>query len=542
MLQIELAATALRGSGLPGFLRNFRAIIQWSALRWRARGPGEIVAWAVTALVLVLFVLGAGRRIEQADDAFISYRYAVNLATGHGLVYNPGEYVEGFTNLLWTLLIALWVRIGVQAPSAGQAMSLLFGALSLVGVHIYVRRFLPPRFAWLAALAPVVMLASNSFACWTTTGLETPLFLFLTIAGLLAFDMQRQIATAWISVLALLCRPEGGIMAGVLLGVPWIIGLIRWSDGWRGVLRRSVPPLIFVAALAALTAWRYYYYGDVVPNTFHAKVGQVPLEDGVFYIEKFFSDGPLLLLPGAMLAIILEPRLRAPALFGLATTVYCVAIGGDVFAFGRFMLPVLPVLLAAASVGAERLLAWRVWLGIALALALPATALVSLYGEVSPPGFHLANDFDLMGPVDEPFPRLGKRARAERHWFREPNEKHFIKAMSARMRKVRPGVKLVACIGIGKIGYYNMDLRILDMVGLTDRRIALSQRTVPGAWIIPGHSRTDSDYVLSRRPDIIIMRNAPSPGLLPAIADLLGNPGLKKLYWFDSVNKFWIAK
>ena len=30
------------------------------------------------------------------DDAFISFRYAVNLSEGHGLVFNPGfERVEG---------------------------------------------------------------------------------------------------------------------------------------------------------------------------------------------------------------------------------------------------------------------------------------------------------------------------------------------------------------------------------------------------------------------------------------------------------------
>src|SRR3954468_9274361 len=41
------------------------------------------------------------------DDAFISFRYADNLARGNGLVWNLGEYVEGYTNFLWTILIAV---------------------------------------------------------------------------------------------------------------------------------------------------------------------------------------------------------------------------------------------------------------------------------------------------------------------------------------------------------------------------------------------------------------------------------------------------
>ncbi|MCY3959730.1 MAG: hypothetical protein OXG65_15775, partial [Chloroflexi bacterium] len=38
-----------------------------------------------------------------SDDAFISFRYVRNLLEGHGLVFNPGEYVEGYTNFLWVL-------------------------------------------------------------------------------------------------------------------------------------------------------------------------------------------------------------------------------------------------------------------------------------------------------------------------------------------------------------------------------------------------------------------------------------------------------
>ena len=48
------------------------------------------------------------------DDAFISFRYARNLLEGHGLVFNPGERVEGYTNLLWVLeLAALWGAFGL---------------------------------------------------------------------------------------------------------------------------------------------------------------------------------------------------------------------------------------------------------------------------------------------------------------------------------------------------------------------------------------------------------------------------------------------
>ena len=62
------------------------------------------------------------------DDAFISFRYVRNLLEGHGLVFNPGEYVEGYTNFLWILeLVALWGPLR-PAPGAG-------GPVALGGLH-----------------------------------------------------------------------------------------------------------------------------------------------------------------------------------------------------------------------------------------------------------------------------------------------------------------------------------------------------------------------------------------------------------------------
>ena len=38
------------------------------------------------------------------DDAFITYRYAYNLATGQGFVYNPGEWFMGTTAPFYGML------------------------------------------------------------------------------------------------------------------------------------------------------------------------------------------------------------------------------------------------------------------------------------------------------------------------------------------------------------------------------------------------------------------------------------------------------
>lgn len=50
------------------------------------------------------------------DDGFISFPYARNLPEGHGLVFNPDEYVEGHSNFLWVLELAVLWRVFGRRP------------------------------------------------------------------------------------------------------------------------------------------------------------------------------------------------------------------------------------------------------------------------------------------------------------------------------------------------------------------------------------------------------------------------------------------
>ena len=46
------------------------------------------------------------------DDAFITFRYARNVAAGLGAVFNPGEAVEGYTSFLWMLICSAFFALG----------------------------------------------------------------------------------------------------------------------------------------------------------------------------------------------------------------------------------------------------------------------------------------------------------------------------------------------------------------------------------------------------------------------------------------------
>src|SRR5207302_9617699 len=55
------------------------------------------------------------------DDAFISFVYSRNLAEHGQLVFNLGERVEGYTNFLWTVLLAGLMKLGWRPESASIA-------------------------------------------------------------------------------------------------------------------------------------------------------------------------------------------------------------------------------------------------------------------------------------------------------------------------------------------------------------------------------------------------------------------------------------
>ena len=63
-------------------------------------------SWSVLAAALVPLLLLTWRFDWLCDDAYITFVYARNLAEGHGLVYNPGEWVEGYSEFLWALVLA----------------------------------------------------------------------------------------------------------------------------------------------------------------------------------------------------------------------------------------------------------------------------------------------------------------------------------------------------------------------------------------------------------------------------------------------------
>src|SRR5438132_1627459 len=141
--------------------------------------------WYVLATaILALYLAHCIALNYVVDDAFITFRYVDNFVHGHGLVYNVGERVEGYTDFLWAMLLSLiaFVSPHVNLLAAAQVLGVGFGAATMI---------LSSRFSRLTArvtggqqdgfslIAPALLATSTAFVAWSTGGLETTLYAFL---------------------------------------------------------------------------------------------------------------------------------------------------------------------------------------------------------------------------------------------------------------------------------------------------------------------------------------------------------------------------
>ena len=299
------------------------------------------------------------------DDAFISFRYVRNLLEGHGLVFNPGEYVEGYTNFLWILELAtIWATLGIRPESAAPWLSVACTAGTIAIMLWWVVRTPSLRNRVLVGWMALGLLCSNStFAVWTSGGgLETRQFTLFVVMAVVCLGVHRNsywgLFVASLSLAAAaLTRPEGIMLAACCFG--WFavqrlltVGRLDWSD-----VRVLVTP--FTILVAAHFLFRYGYYGEWLPNTYYAKHVRPWYESGFRYLWAAALDtGLYLLIPLAFIALREQWRMYrddAYALVLLCITVhmaYLLRIGGDCFGYRPldFYWPLLAVPMAVGIV------------------------------------------------------------------------------------------------------------------------------------------------------------------------------------------------
>lgn len=347
------------------------------------RLPGALAWLAVFSATLhVIFIFRA--RFEHDghtffglfDDAMISMSYARNLARGAGLVWNPGELpVEGYTNFLWTLWMALIHWLGADPRYAGLFVALsssaaIVGTLGLA--HKLVTRAGYP--AQSGTAAALMITGSYGLTYWSLRG-QTAAIALLILACIFLYETAQ--ASTRLSVWAPLCAVSACIPLVRPDGIVVPIGLtLAWLATARTGRSRTILPLVAVwisagAAMAAHTFFRIQYYGDWLPNTYYLKMTGVAPETRIMrgteylLLEAMLCLSPLLLhfaLPRDVRANLLD---RLGPLYGVvaAQFSYFAYSGGDAWEWmmhaNRFLASVWPLVACMFAVLIWALLEYR---------------------------------------------------------------------------------------------------------------------------------------------------------------------------------------
>jgi len=472
-------------------------LMTWEETRTGRNDPREplpvrrgLVALAFL-FVGVLFAFGVYHHYFLGDDCFISFRYARHLVDGEGLVWNPGERVEGYTNFLWVLLMAGSLFIGIPPEVSSVSMGVASGA----GLLLALLLFSAHRWGWddpFIWVAPLALAANRSFTGWSTGGLETMFFTLLVFLAFTVYLRERDrdssipVVSSLLFAMAALTRPEG-LLFVCIAGVLFVVEILRRKRSLRAGLVWAAPCALIVGTHLL---WRHAYYGAWLPNSFYAKVPGAWWEQGWRYLTLFADDYRIVwFLPLAVASVVMGRRFVHVLFAGTVTAylVYVAGVGGDRFEF-RFLVVVFPYTYWLITDGVRRI----VGLGAAMARF---RRLLRTFGFAVVAALVLTTlGASLRSVADEPRYGIASLEVIRDYAKRRADAGKFL--MRLIDIGVLPGDVILGASGAGALPYYT-DWPTVDLLGINDKTVARMPIIDRG---IIGHERwAPYDYLLKRQ-------------------------------------------
>ena len=425
-------------------------------------------------------------RPYPVDDAYISFRYLKELLAGHGLVYNIGEHVEGYSNFLWMMLVAPGMALGRDPVLVARALGVVCMLVALTCTWGLTRRISTGTGA--AALAAVMFASLTSVAFWSAAGLETPLVAALVAASIWSLFHEADGGPCWrtgvLMALLALSRPEMILVVGLIL----LWELLDNQARFRLTVSRGLRwhACIVVLVYVPYTCWRVWYYGNLLPATVRVKSTGLNLHTlvrGGYYLLSFLGQrGMLSIAALALIGVVVlwdsvnRRQMLCLALVVAMYTSVTVLGGGDWLPVSRLFVHILPLWCCLAAVGTVSALGW-------LRAAIPehgmlrALAFSLLLLQV---GVSVFDGVDPKGSLSE---RLDT----------SPQYPGIVAA-------VRPGDTIMV-VDAGWLPYHvPVSVRVVDMIGLTNNTIANLPSRFPGGALsnFNGFGKWDVNYYLAQ--------------------------------------------
>lgn len=401
-----------------------------------------------------------------SDDAFITYRYAQNFYLGHGIYFNVGEKVEGYSNFLYLLIMTPGIAL---TQNYIYMYSTLINILILFGVMYYFFKILNIYVNKTYSFVGISLVGLNP-AIWAnvTSGLETILILFVFVILWYLLKQPRNITNIIflfiVTTLSILSRVDGFILPII---VSMYLILNRETKIGISIILYTFTFMMIYAGI------RYYYYEDVIANTYYAKVsGDIyqRIYAGIRYMIKQTSYNGIAFYSMFTVLFFIKKLFKNykslvsfEFIFLVVWCLYMIYIGGDIY-FERFLLPFLLI-------------------GIYYFIVFIASKKQYI------------NIIALVIAVIISFSVFYKDGR-----FAYQNKTYDMWVNLGKFLKKAPSNYVLAIDAAGKVPYFS-ELRTIDMLGLNNKEIG--KMDVNGKHFIAGHTKYDAEYTLSKKPDLI---------------------------------------
>lgn len=449
-------------------------------------------------LVTILFIgLLSFKNSFIQDDAFISFRYAQNWVKFSELTWNPGEpeKVEGYTNFLWVVIMAIPIRLGLDPVISSKIISIVFMTMTLLFTYKLGNLLLSSK--GLAYLIMLLVGTHYTFYVYATGGLETQLqTMLLVICAYLIFLMTEKrswtnhgllLASLFFSF-AILTRIDSTIILFVLF-IHLFQSLIKHGNAAASFLKNTavflIPALLIVGTWII---WKIYYYHDVLPNTFYIKAtgfSMPVIKNGIRYCYEYFNSYwqiPMVLIGMVSIKSMIKSKIGILLIACLMWSIYIIKIGGGFMEF-RLLVPITPFIFIIYGQILKEINHKNITIAMSLMLFLG-----SHHHRKTFSGYYGTNGIESISEL-------------EAHVInKNQNWAGIGKRLNDLFGQCEKPVT-IATTAAGAIPYYS-NLKTIDMLGLNDKWIArngmvLSTRT--------GHQKYATyDYLIQTKVNFVI--------------------------------------
>lgn len=341
--------------------------------------PQLIFSFFVGLSILVLYLPTNGLFKNQYDDSYITYRYAVNLASGKGLVFNTYERADSASSFSYTVLLAAFYKGGIKNL---EMVGAIIGILSAVGVSYFVYKsiiFLSNSHL-IAYLFGYLTGLHGFISGWAISGMETTVFTFLITMFVYYYFFQKnssRVLHTILLILILLTRMEGVMLVGVWFLREGITQVKLYKkDSWKTFL---VQCIVLGMVFSVFYIFKYVYYGTVVSTAVAFKrIATYYLPDPKNVIVVWVGTSMIVSLLATYTLYSKQFKMYGALLLYILLSFISVLIGPHSDG-ARYSIHLLPICMIFAGCGLIQLFEKRKHLSIGIGILVVVQTLLSTF-------------------------------------------------------------------------------------------------------------------------------------------------------------------